>query len=206
VVTGVFQGIAAGAGHVGRALLLLAPLAAAFATVGRVGAVGAWLSGSARVAFVVGLDRYFPPAFGRVHPRWRTPYVAILVATAISTAFLLLAVLGKGTTLGTAFLTLLDMSLYLYLFACYLAHCRRSGAARLLTPGGRPAAVAFAVAGICVTLFSMIVATIPPPDTANPFLFVAKVVGGTMTLIAVAGAIYLRGRSAAAAERLRRAA
>ena len=33
----------------------------------------------ARVAFVIGLDRYFPPAFGKVHPRWQTPYVAILV-------------------------------------------------------------------------------------------------------------------------------
>ena len=41
--------------------------------------------GPARVAFVIGLDRYFPPAFGRVHPRWQTPYVAILTQAVLAT-------------------------------------------------------------------------------------------------------------------------
>ena len=39
----------------------LAPLCAAAYTVGNIGGVGAWLTGPARVAFTIGLDRYFPP-------------------------------------------------------------------------------------------------------------------------------------------------
>ena len=49
---------------VDKALVWLAPLAAALYTLSNVAGVGAWLSGPARVAFVIGLDRYFPPAFG----------------------------------------------------------------------------------------------------------------------------------------------
>ena len=68
----------------------LAPFAAALYVLGNIGCVGAWLSGPARVALVIGLDRYFPAAFGRVHPRWGTPYVAILVQAVIATVLLLL--------------------------------------------------------------------------------------------------------------------
>src|SRR6185503_7753075 len=100
----------------------LAPVAAAAYTIGNLGGVGAWLGGPARVAFVIGLDRYFPPAFGRVHPRWHTPYVAILTQAVLATVFLLLSVLGKGTTVEKAYLVILDTMLlvyfipYIYLF------------------------------------------------------------------------------------------
>ena len=107
--------------------------------IGNIGGVGAWLTGPARVAFVIGLDRYFPPAFGRVHPRWRTPYVAILTQAVLATLFLLLSVLGKGTTVERAYLVILDTMLlvyfipYIYLFVCYPGRCgcgsRRAGAA-----------------------------------------------------------------------------
>ena len=102
------------------------PLAAAAITLSVLGAVGAWLTGSARVAFAVGLDRYAPPAFARIHPRWGTPYVAILVQAALSTVFLLISVMGKGTKVEEAYLVLLDTMLlvyfipYIYLFVVYL--------------------------------------------------------------------------------------
>ena len=34
---------------------------------------------------MIGLDAYFPRAFGRVHPKYRTPYVAILVQAGFGT-------------------------------------------------------------------------------------------------------------------------
>jgi len=201
VVAGPFQAIAAGAAGFGASLWWAAPLAAALAVVGRLGALGAWLTGSARVAFVVGLDRYFPAAFGRVHPRWRTPYVAILAQAALATLFLLLGVLGKGTTVETAFLILLDMSLllyfipYVYLFACHLKHRRRAGPAGAVVPVGRGVATLVGLSGMLVTVCAMTVSTIPPPDTAEPRLFVTKVVGGTLLLVAVGGAIYWRAKA-----------
>src|SRR5256714_1463951 len=126
VVAGPLQAIANGAGRNGWWTVSIIAL---LLTVARIGAVGAWLVGSSRVAFVVGLDRYFPQAFSRLHPRWGTPHVAILVQGAIAVFFLLLSVLGKGTTVETAFLILIDMSLliyfipYLYLFICFMVHC-----------------------------------------------------------------------------------
>ena len=115
-----------GARDIGWGAAWIPALAAALYVVGNVGGVGAWLTGPARVAFVIGLDRYFPPAFGRVHPRWQTPYVAILTQAVLATLFLFVSVLGKGTTVERAYLVILDTMLlvyfipYIYLFVCYL--------------------------------------------------------------------------------------
>ena len=68
IVSGFLQALSTGAQQFG-ALLSIVPAAAALYVVGNLGGIGAWLTGPARVAFVIGLDRYFPPAFGRVHHR-----------------------------------------------------------------------------------------------------------------------------------------
>ena len=80
------------------------------------------------MAFVIGLDRYFPPAFGRMHPKWQTPYVAILTQAVLATVFLFLSVLGKGTTVEQAYLVILDTMLLVY-FIPYIYLYR-------LLPGG----------------------------------------------------------------------
>src|SRR3954470_12677281 len=170
VVAGPLQAIASGAGRNGWWLVSLIAL---LLTLARIGGVGAWLVGSSRVAFVVGLDRYFPEAFSRIHPRWRTPYVAILVQGAIAVFFLLLSVIGKGTTVETAFLILIDMSLliyfvpYLYLFICLIFHCWRQRGGTLIIPGGRLGAVVAGISGAGITLFAMVVAMVPPPGTTQ---------------------------------------
>ena len=86
--SGVFQAMTAGStmlriGFVGV-------MAAMLVTVGNAGGVGSTVAGVARVPFVVGIDRYLPAAFGRIHPKWKTPYVAILVQ-AFATGVILLA-------------------------------------------------------------------------------------------------------------------
>ncbi len=70
VIAGPLQGIENGVGKNGWWLVsLLALLLAVY----RIGGVGAWLVGSSRVAFVVGLDRYFPAAFS---PRFHLAFPA----------------------------------------------------------------------------------------------------------------------------------
>ena len=126
IVSGFLQAMMVGARETGWGIAWLAPLAAGLFVLGNIGGVGAWLTGPARVAFVIGLDRYFPPAFGRVHPRWKTPYVAILTQAALATLFLFVSVLGRGTTVERAYLVILDTMLlvyfipYIYLFLGYL--------------------------------------------------------------------------------------
>src|SRR6476646_2508 len=149
IVSGFLQATDAGARKLSPSLWWLAPLAAAAYTLGNIGGVGAWLTGPARVAFAIGLDRYFPPAFGKVHPKWKTPYVAILVQAGLATVFLLLSVLGKGTTVEKAYLILLDTQLlvyfipYVYLFIAFLVHRRTEAPPETVrVPGGRLGATA----------------------------------------------------------------
>lgn len=199
IVSGFLQAISAGAGHLGPTLAWIVPVAAACYVIGNIGGVGAWLAGPARVAFVIGLDRYFPAAFGRVHPRWRTPHVAILAQGGLATIFLVLSVLGEGTTVEKAYIILLDTMIllyfipYVYLFLCYLVFQRRGdaavGPARWMRRGP---VVLVGASGLLLTLFAMAIAVIPPPGTTDPWIFEAKVAGGTAAFLLLGGVLYWR--------------
>jgi amino acid transporter len=198
VVSGILQAIANGIGNLPGSLRWVMPVCAALYTIGNIGCVGAWLVGPARVAFVIGLDRYFPAWFGKVHPTWHTPYAAILVQAALATIFLLLSILGKGTTVEEVYLILLDTQVliyfipYLYLFIVFLLHRIRAEATSEVTQvlGGRPGAWVISVTGLTLTSFAMVVAMIPPASSANPMLFRAKVIGGALGFILIGGVIY----------------
>ncbi|MEO8294780.1 MAG: APC family permease [Gemmatimonadota bacterium] len=204
VVSGFLQAILAGARLVGTGALWIAPVAAALYVLGNIGGIGAWLAGPARVAFVIGLDRFFPPAFGKVHPKWGTPYVAILIQSVLATIFICISVLGKGTTVETAYLIVLDTMLliyfipFIYLFVSYLLLTGR-------TPS--PSAIGIrrwftGLAGLLLTVFAMIVATVPPSNTPSVLLFELKVVGGAAGIVLVGCLLYWRaqrGRNISAA-------
>ena len=202
VVSGFLQAIKTGADNISPSLVWMAPLCAALYTIGNLGSVGAWLIGPARVAFVIGLDRYFPKAFGAVHPRWHTPYVAILVQATLATIFLLLSVLGKGTKVEDVYLILLDTQIliyfipYLYLFIIFLIHRRRgeNSSEAVLVPGGSIGGWLIGLSGTIVTLFAMIIATIPPPDMGDALLFRLKVIGGALGFVLIGGSVYWRAR------------
>jgi amino acid transporter len=196
IVSGLLQGIARGVRDLAPTLTWLVPVAALSVAIGNVGGVGAWLSGPARIAFVIGLDKYFPPAFGKVHPRWGTPYVAILVQAVLATVALLLSVLGRGTTVETVYLIMLDMQLllyfipFVYLFMSLVILRRRDRAAGLAHRTADAGLIAGS--GAFVTIFAMIIAMIPPSGEANKTLFFLKVLGGALVFIG-AGALVYRG-------------
>jgi amino acid transporter len=203
VVSGFLQAIDAGARNISPTFWWLAPLAAAAYAIGTIGGVGAWLSGPARVAFVIGLDRYFPPAFGRIHPRWKTPYVAILVQAVLASIILLFPVLGRGTTVESFYLVLLDAELliyfvpFIYLFACILLdrpadRTDRAAAAGGIIPGGPLGRLAVGGAGMFVTVFAMIVACVHPSDETT-LSWLVKVVGGAGAFFLIGGIFYWRG-------------
>ena len=201
-VSGFLQAITVGINQLSSTLWWAAPLAAALYTIGNLGGMGAWLTGPARVAFVVGLDRYFPPAFGRVHPRWRTPYVAILVQAVLATIFLLFSVLGKDSTVEHVYLVLLDTQVliyfipYIYLFVCFLIHRKRANTTdeAVLAPGGKLGAMIVGLSGLFITLFAMLVTMIPPPGTEDPWAFRAKVIGGAVGFVLLGGVVYWRAK------------
>ncbi|HEY7569400.1 MAG TPA: APC family permease [Gemmatimonadaceae bacterium] len=191
IVTGILQAIDMGARSLGVAFGWISAVAAGLLVIGNLGGIGAWLSGPARVALTIGIDMYFPRAFGNIHPKYRTPYVAFYVQATVGTLFLLISVLGKGTTVQTVYLILLDTMLllyflpFLYLFASYIRiefpHATASGKVRIAATGA---------AGFALTSFAMIVACVPPTGTPSVAAFEAKVVGGALFFLLAGTSLY----------------
>ena len=100
---------------------LIAPVAI-LVGISNVGAAAAYLSSTARLPFVVGINHYLPSAFGRIHPRWKTPYVAII---AYGLAGILFGLLSQaGTSVRGAYDLLVTMSLIAYFIPLSLPFCR----------------------------------------------------------------------------------
>jgi amino acid transporter len=167
----------------------LAPAAAIVAillVLGNLGGVGAWLAGSARLPFVAGVDGALPAAFGRIHPRWQTPYVGLLTQGVIATGFVIASLVGS--TVKNAYLVLTQTTLilffipYLYLFLAYL-RLRRVRTAGTALMGA---------VGFAAVLFSIVLGFVPPADEAHPWLYEAKVVGGVIGFMALG--VLLAGR------------
>jgi amino acid transporter len=170
-------------------------------TFGNAGGVGTTVAGVARIPFVVGIDRYMPEAFGRIHPRWRTPYVAMLVQ-AILSGIILVAFQWRESTAG-AYQILIDATVilnfipYLYMFVAIIRLAYRSDRAAnpqaLLIPGGKSGAWIAGLLAFGVTLLSIIVAVIPPSDVENKPLFELKLVGSTVLAVLIGLTMYWRG-------------
>jgi glutamate:GABA antiporter len=194
--SGVFQAITAGStilkiGFVGI-------LAAMLVSVGNAGGVGSTVAGVSRVPFVVGLDRYLPAAFGKIHPKWKTPYVAILVQAAISGVILLATQINE--TANSAYQILVDATtivyfislMYMYTAAIRLAYRkdRTTTPGAVLIPGGVVGVWIASLLGIFVVLGGIALSFIPPAESANKFLFVAKLVIGTVVSVLLGLILY----------------
>jgi len=197
--SGVFQAITAAS-----AVLKIGAfgvIAALLVTVGNAGGVGTTVAGIARVPFVVGVDRYLPAAFGKVHPRWQTPYVAILVQAVISGAILLLSQINE-TTLG-AYQKLVDAAvilyfipfLYMYAAAIKLAYRqdREQTPGAVLIPGGKLGVWIASGLGFLVVLLGIVLSLIPPGETTNKFSFEVELIGATGFAIALGLLLYYIG-------------
>lgn len=196
VVTGIVQGAQLAGARL--ALPWVGTLMAVLVTVGLLGNLGSWVAGAARLPFVIGLDRHLPAAFGRLHARYQTPHVSLLVEGVVGTALLLLAQIGE--TARGAYLLLVDLTVfatmipYLYLFAALLRLARdpRRGAApeHILVPGGRLGVWLAGGCGFSTTLLAMILSLVPSPETRSVWLFELKTIGGTALALAVGAAFY----------------
>ena len=160
-----------------------------------VGGAASFLSSTSRLPFVAGIDRYLPAAFGRVHPRWRTPWVAIAV---YGLAGMLCALLSQaGSTVRSAYNVLISMSIITYfipfafLFASMIRLQREPAAeGTIRIPGGKPVAVLLASIGLLTTLLTIILSVIPPEEEPNKPLAVVKVIGSTLFLVGAGIAVF----------------
>jgi amino acid transporter len=177
---------------------LLAPMAL-FVALNAVGGAAAYLSSTSRLPFVAGIHNCLPSAFARIHPRYRTPWVAIGVYGLAGMAVTLLG--QTGTSVRGAYEVLVSMAIiayfvpYLFLFAAMIRlQSEPAGPEVRRVPGGKPVAIALASVGFTSTAITIVLSTIPAADELNKPLAVTKVVGGTLLLIASGVAVYLFSR------------
>ena len=174
--------------------LLVVPIAV-LVTVSSIGAASAYLSSTARLPFVAGVHRYLPEVFGRIHPRFGTPHVAIVFYGA---AGILFGLLGQaGTSIHGAYDMLVSMAVityfipYLFLFASAIRLQREplpEGVFRL--PGGRGTMIPLACLGLLSTACTIVLSLFPAEDDAHPTATFFKVVVMTLVLLGAGVAIY----------------
>ncbi|PWU02803.1 MAG: hypothetical protein C5B51_20245 [Terriglobia bacterium] len=155
------------------ALLIIASAAGAF---------GSWLSGCARLPFVIGLDEYLPPSLARLHPRWNTPYLALLSEGAVCTFFLLAMTVGEN--LRSAYQLLVDLTTITSMLPfAYLFAAGWNGRLRIS-----------AACGFTVTVLAIGLALIPPQGS-SPLRYEAKLIGGFAAVICAASLNFLYARN-----------
>jgi len=197
---GLVQAVSKTASRVGFPGVL--PLAAFLIALSNIGAAGAYLAAVARLPFVAGLDRFLPSAFGSLHPRWKTPWVALLTQFILGIVFIFLG--QAGTSVKGAYDVLVSMGVityfipYLYLFAAMMKLQREpAGPDVIRVPGGRMVAKLVAALGFATTSVTIVLSLIPQPDEPNKPLAIFKVVGGCGALLLLGVWIYLSGKKRA---------
>ena len=194
---GFVNGIRILSDHLGLGWLM-APIAL-LVGLNAVGGAAAYLSSTSRLPFVAGIDHYLPSAFGRIHPRYRTPWIAIAV---YGMAGICVALLGQaGTTVRGAYDVLVSMAVisyflpYLFLFAAMIRlQNQPAGPEVRRVPGGKPVAIALASVGLASTSLTILLSLVPGSDEPNKALAVVKVLGGTIVLVGAGVAVFIAER------------
>jgi amino acid transporter len=150
---------------------------------------------------VVGIDRYLPAAIGKIHSRWKTPYVSILVQAIASSAILLISQINETTRGAYQFLVDATIILYfipfIYMFAAaiklYPRADRRANKDAVLIPGGKAGVWIVSGTGLAIVLIGILVSLVPPGDSSDKVGFELKLVGGTVAAIVLGLTLYWRG-------------
>jgi len=194
---GLMQAISRTAGRLGW--LGVIPISAALIAISNLGAAGAYLSSVARLPFVAGIDRYLPTAFGKLHPRWGTPYVALIVQLVCAVAFVFLA--QAGTSVKGAYDVLVSMGIityfipYLYVFAAlFKLQGEKAGPEVIRVPGGASVARVVSCVGFGTTMFTILLSLVPSPEESNKLLAIIKIVGLSGVLVGTGAILYHAGK------------
>ncbi|MEZ5353791.1 MAG: APC family permease [Bryobacteraceae bacterium] len=172
VVTGLAQaGRAAG---IALGLPAAGPLLAALVTLGIAGQLGAWMTGTARLPVVFGMERILPPSFASTRK--------VLAGQSAACIALLLAT-QWGENFRTAYQLLVDMTVITYFIPFFY----------LFLTAWRHGARLSAVPGLAVTLAALAFSFVPPGGAGSVWLFEAKLAAGLVLVTAGARWLFCRG-------------
>jgi len=158
----------------------LSPLIALLVVVSGVGLVGGIGTATSRLPFAAGVDRLLPTAFGRVHPRWGTPYVSILALGLVATFLLVVYQLGDSVRVAydelVSLMVITGFLPYLYIFGSAWKAGKRLSAA----------------SGGAMTAMALFCSVVPPAEITNVWLFEGKLAAGTLAVVVSAWLVYRR--------------
>jgi len=187
VLQGIVQAVSHMAGQVGVGWIV-APFAFLL-SVSIAGIGSAWLGGSARIPFVAGLDSYMPAWLGKIHPKYATPYAALIVHASVSLILVIINFVSTGNV-QASFQSLLSLAVvlqlipFLYVFGAILKLAmdpdfRKQQYAKgtLLIAG---------ISGLVTTVVAMIVAFFPAAQIQSVLGYEIWMVGGTLLFIGLA--------------------
>ncbi|MGH9497547.1 MAG: APC family permease [Terriglobales bacterium] len=187
VLQGIVQAVSHMAAKIGFAWIV-APFALML-SLSIAGIGSAWMGGSARIPFVAGLDSYMPSWLGKVHPKYATPYAALIVQFVVSLALCIINFAASGGV-QEAFQTMLSLAVvlqlvpFIYVFAALLkfAFAGKDGKGRY----GKGVLVFAGGSGLLTTILGIVVAFSPARQITSVWRYEVTMFGLTLFFIALA--------------------
>ncbi len=200
VLQGIVQAVSHMAGRVGVAWIV-APFAFLL-SLSIAGIGSAWLGGSARIPFVAGLDSYMPAWLGKIHPKYATPYAALIVHASVSMILVIANFLVTGRV-QESFQRLLSLAVvlqlipFLYVFGALLKIAFDENFVR--GHYGKGTLVFAGTSGLVTTILGIALAYFPAQQITSIVSYEIWMVGGTLLFIGLAAFFFYvyGGRKAA---------
>jgi len=186
VLQGIVQAVTHMAGRVGIGWITI-PFAIML-SLSIAGIGSAWMGGSARIPFVAGLDSYMPSWLGKVHPRYATPYAALILQGVVSAVLVVLNFAGAGVQ--ETFQKLLSLAVVLQLVPfVYMFGALVKFAVTESKPQGQYGRVTMLLAGVSgflTTILGIALVFFPAQQITSIWQYEVWMVGGTLFFIGLA--------------------
>ena len=201
----VLQGIVQAVSHMSSRVgigWIIAPFALML-SLSIAGIGSAWLGGSARIPFVAGLDSYMPDWLGKIHPKYSTPYAALIVHAIVSLILVVINFSFTGAGVQETFQKLLSLAVvlqlipFLYMFGALL----RIAWQKSFAPGRyrKATLIAAGSSGFLTTTLGIALAFFPAQQITSLFSYEVWMFGGTLAFIGLAAFFFfIYGRRKAA--------
>ncbi len=148
----------------------------------------AWMGGSARIPFVAGLDSYMPSWLGKVHPRYSTPYAALIVQGIVSAILVILNFVGAGVQ--ETFQKLLSLAVVLQLvpFVYAFGALVKFAITESKPKGqyGRLTMFLAGLSGLLTTILGIVMVFFPAAQITSIWQYELWMVGGTLFFVGLA--------------------
>ncbi len=186
VLQGIVQAVSHMAGRVGIGWITI-PFALML-SMSIAGIGSAWMGGSARIPFVAGLDSYMPSWLGHVHPKYATPYAALIVQGIVSAVLVILNFAGAGVQ--ETFQKLLSLAVVLQLvpFVYMFGALVKFAVTESKPKGqyGRTTMFAAGVSGFLTTILGIALVFFPASQITSIWQYELWMVGGTLFFVGLA--------------------